>query len=120
VPIDDQAVLCPHCGAAQIPQMSKTELSRHIAGGSDRGFVWKVVLGVVGLTVLLFLGPWLLERFTNLGASLPWLSDAGAVLAVLVILGGMFWVYFHHKKAANRAFGELGDPQAKDRLNDKG
>jgi hypothetical protein len=61
---------------------------------------------VVALTV----GSWLLVEYTELGASLPWVPEAAAVVGVLVMLGGMFWIYFRHRKLAKRSFGKPDDP----------
>jgi hypothetical protein len=59
---DDEELFCPHCGAAQIPQATKTALARQQseARRTPRGAKVGGLIGlVVGVVLLVAVDPWL-------------------------------------------------------------
>jgi zinc-ribbon domain len=58
----DDELFCPHCGAAQIPQATKTQLAREqsAARATPRGAKVGCLIGlVVGAVLLVAVDPWL-------------------------------------------------------------
>jgi hypothetical protein len=60
--LGDDELFCPHCGAAQIPQATKTQLAREqsAARATPRGARVGCLVGlVVGVILLVAVDPWL-------------------------------------------------------------
>lgn len=59
---DDEELFCPHCGAAQIPQASKSDLAREQseARRTPRGAKVGALVGLAaGVVLLVTVDPWL-------------------------------------------------------------
>ena len=111
-PVDEQAVLCPTCGTAQIPQMTKTELSRRIGRIADTWFAVKFGLAVLVLYGLALVGLVVLDSYFGLLGKVPWLLSAVNVLMVLILVGGVFVLFFRQRRLLRRAFDRADDPGA--------
>lgn len=92
--VDEQAVLCPNCGRALIPQKTKTELSHEAAdaGSGSRKVMWVIAAGFVAAY-----GSVIAWRLTQPGAEF-W--SAGFLLVSAFALGALvpgallaWWLY---------------------------
>jgi hypothetical protein len=102
--VDEQAILCPNCGKALIPQKTKTELS-HEADNFIRGR--RRVIGAVAAGFGLAAIAALVWRLTQPGAEF---SSAGFLLlmafALFAILPGLFLAsWFYRSRTRSKAPG---------------
>ena len=98
--VDEQAILCPNCGKALIPQKTKTELGQE---ADDFGRAGRRVVGVVAAGFGLAAVAALVWRLTQPGAEF---FSAGFLLvltfALVAILPGLvlaYWFYRGRKRS---------------------
>ena len=110
-PLGDEELFCPHCGAAQLPQVgSKAELQKELDRLSPRPVPWMLAGGALGLLVGIAVAYAGLEWFPKEGGLSP--ADQGAFGLVIasgviagVCVGALVGQIVHRRRTRRRPRG---------------
>jgi hypothetical protein len=101
-PVGDNELLCPHCGAAQVPQYTRTQLSKVI--GSAREGAPRLPMGVgclLGLLAGLVLAVFVVDLEAGIADPQRWRLQ-GEVVFLLMILGIVLGLVYAQWQALRR------------------